>query len=64
MALLFSCDDESKNEESPQNEQDSTITLDSGILDADVSDSALPVQYYDFNAIEIEPDQDPNLDTE
>lgn len=61
LAISFlACDDKSSDDKnSSMAGADSLLTSDAG-----ASDAGLPVQYYDFDTIEIEPDQDagPDMD--
>ena len=54
----FACDDEPSDiKESANESPDATLET-----DAEVTDASLPMQHYDFNAMEINPDQNLGLD--
>jgi hypothetical protein len=59
-ASFCACDDESNDtNKSLKTDSDAPIAGDS-----EASDAGLPIQYYDFDTMEIEPDQDagPDMD--
>ena len=57
---LYACDSESNDAKEPPAES-SDSTLNAG---AEASDAEPPMQHYDFDTVEIEPDQDvgPDMD--